>query len=291
MTALFTLVKRNMKLYFGDRAQVFFSLLGAMLAIILVQLFLKSTLVDSVTAALGGTASRDDVSHLLDVWLIASAAVIASATTGLGALGQFVDDRETARWRDFLVTPLQRWTIVAGYLTAGAVVSLIMTTVVYGLGTAYCLALGAPLAPRDVLIGWSWLVLSSFGFTALMGFVVSLLGTRASFVGVSVIVGTAFGFLSGTYVTTGSLPTGVVRVLNTLPFAQASALVRAPYTSQVMATLPSQVRDVTAEKLGIELWIGQTAVTAPMTAAVLVAMAVVFSLGAWAVMTRTVRHG
>ena len=87
MKALFTLVKRNIRLYVADRAQVFFSLLGALLAIILVLVFLKSTLVNSVTDAMGGAASRDDVSHLLDAWLIASAAVIASATTGLGALG------------------------------------------------------------------------------------------------------------------------------------------------------------------------------------------------------------
>jgi len=291
MRALLALVKRNMQLYFGDRAQVFFSLLGALLAIILVLLFLKSTLVDAITAALSGVAGRDDAAHLLDVWLIASAAVIASATTGLGALGQFVDDRETARWRDFLVTPLPRWTIVAGHLLTGVGVSLIMTTVVYGLGSAYCLAHGAPLTWRGVLVGWAWLVLCSFGFTALMGFIVSLLRTRASFLGVSVIVGTAFGFLSGTYVTTGTLPDGVARVLNCLPFAQASALVRAPYTGQVMTALPSQVRDVTAQQMGIKLWIGQTTVTAPMTAAVLVAMAVLFSLGAWAVMTHTVRHG
>jgi len=290
MKPLFTLVKRNMRLYFSDRAQVFFSLFGAMLAIILVLLFLKSTLVDSITAALGGTADSDQVSHLLDVWLIASASVIASATTGLGALGQFVEDRETARWRDFLVSPLPRWTIVSGYLTAGAVVSVLMTTVVYGLGTAFCLVRGAPLAPRDVLIGWGWLLLCSFGFTAFMGFIVSLLRTRASFAGVSIIVGGTFGFFSGTYVTTGTLPSDVVQVLNTLPFAQASALVRAPYSSQVIAALPEPVRDVTSEKLGIHLWIGQTAVTAPMTAAMLIVMAVVFSLGAWAVMARTVRH-
>jgi len=290
MTALFTLVKRNMRLYFTDRAQVFFSLLGALLAIILVLLFLKSTLVDSVTADLGGLAQRDQVSHLLDVWLIASAAVIASATTGLGALGQFVEDRETARWRDFLVTPLPRWTIVAGYLTAATTVSIIMTTIVYGLGTAYCLAYGAPLAWRDVLVGWGWLMLSSLGFTAFMGLVVSWLKTRGAFTGISIIVGVTFGFLSGTYVTTGTLPAGVAHVLNCLPFAQASALVREPYTREVLAALPAAVREVTAQQMGITLLVGESAVTAPVTVMVLIAMAVGCSLCAWAIMARTVRH-
>ena len=179
---------------------------------------------------------------------------------------------------------------MAGYLVAGAIVSVIMTTVVYGLGTVYCLVNGAPLAGRGVLSGWGWLALCSFGFTAFMGFIVSLLRTRGAFTGVSIIVGVTCGFLSGTYVTTGSLPTGVARVLNSLPFAQASALVRAPYTSQVIAALPEPVRNATAQQMGIRLWIGQTAVTAPAVVAVLVAMAVVFSLGAWVIMTRSVRN-
>jgi len=290
MKELSTLVKRNIKLYFSDRLQVFFSLLGALLAIFLVLLFLNSAIIDSMTTGTGGAVSRTEASRLLDAWLIASAAVIASATTGLGALVRFVDDRESARWRDFLVTPLPRWTMVAGYLAAAVVVSVIMTTTVYLLGTAFCLVEGAPLALRDVLIGWAWLLLCSAGFTALMGFIVSLLRTHGAFTGVSIIIGTLFGFLSGTFVTTGGLPDTMARILNSLPFAQASALVRVPYTAQAIAALPEPVRDVMAQQMGIHLWVGQTAVTTSMTAAMLIAMVVVFSLGAWVVMTRTVRH-
>jgi len=290
MTGLYSLVKRNVRLYFADKAAVFFSLLGALIAVFLVLLFLKSALVESITSGSGGLIDAPQAGHVLDVWLIASASVIASATTGLGALRQFVADRETARWRDFLVTPLPRWTIVSGYLIAATVVAILMTTVVYNLGTAYCWSAGAPLTATGIVTGWGWLILSALGFTALMGFIVACLKTEAAYGGVSIIVGVMFGFLSCTYVTTGSLPAGAVNVLNSLPFAQASALVRQPYTRQVIAALPEQARDPLSAQMGIQLTVGSSPVTTPVVVAVLVAMAVVFSVAAWQIMTRTVRR-
>ena len=288
MTTLTTLTRRNIRLYFSDKTQVFFSLLGALMAIILVLLFLKTMVVDQMTADLGGAATRTQMDHLLDVWLIASASTIASMTTALGAMYQFVEDRETARWRDFLVTPLSRWTIQAGYLLAAVVVSIIMTTAVYGLGTAYCLAQGAPLSWSGVLTGWTRLVLCSFGFTALMGFITAFLRTHAAFTGVSIIVGITSGFLNGTYVTAHGMPSGVADVIVRLPFAQTATFVRDPYTSQAIAALPEPVREGLSNSMWIHMAIGDTTVTAPMVAGVLVAMLVVFSLAAWVVMTRTV---
>jgi len=287
MTTLITLTRRNIRLYFSDKAQVFFSLLGALMAVFLVLLFLKSTVVDQMTAGLGGAVTTTEMSHLLDVWLIASASVIASMTTALGAMNQFVEDRETARWRDFLVTPLSRWAIQAGYLSAAVVVSVIMTTVVYGLGTAYCLSQGAPLSWTGVLTGWTRLLLCSLGFTALMGFMTAFLRTRHAWTGVSIIVGIISGFLNGTYVTSEAMPAGVANVLARLPFAQASWFVRDPYTSQAIAALPEAVQEPTAKMMWIHLVVDGTTATAPVVAGGLVAMLLIFSLGAWAVMART----
>ena len=290
MNKLFTLVKRNIKLYFCDRGQVFFSLLGALIAIVLVLTFLKSSIVDEMVASFNGLADKTQATHVLDTWLVASACVIASATTALGALRQFVADRQSARWRDLLVTPLPRWMITLGYLLSALVVSALMTTVVYLLGTGYCVATGAPLSVTGVLTGWGWLLLSCLGFTSLMGLIVSALRTDGAFNGVSVIIGVMFGFLAETYVTASSLPSGATHTLASLPFAQASALVRAPYTASSIAALPEQLRAGTASSMGITLSIGSTTLSAGLFAAVLVVMAVVCTLAASQVMARTVRR-
>ena len=285
MAGFTTMARRNIRLYFSDKASVFFSLLGALIAIFLVLFFLKSSLVSSITAGYGGLVTDEQSERLLDSWLVASASVIASGTTGLGALRQFVDDRESSRWRDFLVAPVPRWWITGAYLLAAIIVSMVMTTVVYLVGTLYCMSNGVPEGWTDLLAGWGWLMLSCAGFTCLMGFAVSLLRTGGAFTGLSIIVGVMFGFLSETYATPDALPESAARVLGWLPFAQASALVREPYTSQVIAGLPQEVRDATMASMGITL-----DATTPVIVAVLVAMTVLCSVLAWQIMARTVKH-
>lgn len=96
-------------------------------------------------------------------------------------------------------------------------------------------------------------MLASLGFTCLMGFAVSWLRTTGAFAGLSIIVGVIFGFFSETYVTPDALPVSVARFLQWLPFAQASALVREPYTSRIIAGLPEEVRSATLDSMGITL--------------------------------------
>ena len=83
---IITLTGRNVRLYFIDRTSVFFSLLGAVIAILIVTLFMKNDIVNTMTTSYQGLVTRESASRLMDTWLVASACVIASATTGLGAM-------------------------------------------------------------------------------------------------------------------------------------------------------------------------------------------------------------
>ncbi len=290
MNTWLPLARRNVRLYVSDKTAVLLSLLGALIAIALVWVFLKQSLVDSLTASFAGRLSAISASRLLDAWLIPSAAVIASGTTGLGALGQFVQDRETTRWRDFLVAPLPRWCLTLGYLGAAVFVSAVMTTIVYGAGTAYCLATGVPLSADHVLQGWGWLQLCCLGFTALMSLIVACLKTAAAFSGASIIVGVLFGFLSMTYVAPSALPADAVNVLAALPFAQASALVRQPYTADLIARLPAEAREAVLSEMGITLSVGATTITPAIGASVLAGMSIVFAVASWRLMAKAIAY-
>jgi len=285
---MWTLAKRNFKLYISDKIAVFFSFLGALIAILLVGIFLRSSFIDQLTDASGGLVTSTQGGHIIDTWLIASACVIAAATTGLSGLGQFANDCETKRWRDFLVTPLPRWSITGGYILAATMVSMVMTSVVYALGSVYCLAQGVPLGLGNAAKGWGLLMLCCLGFTALMGFIVSLLRTMSAFTSLSIVVGVLFGFLSETYVSRGGLPTSVDNVLSWLPFAQATALVREPYTAAAVAALPTEAQQATIDAMGLST---ASLGFAPATImAVLAGLTLLGSALAWQVMARTVNR-
>ena len=287
---MISLVKRNISLYLTDKAGVILSLLGAFVAVFLVMGFLRTALVSSLVDGFGGLVTQQEAGHLLDTWLIASASVIASATTGLGAFAFYIRDRESSMWRDFLITPLRRWSITAGYLIAAAIISVFMTFIVYALGTAYCLVTQAPLSWSGVVEGWGWLMLCCLSFTCLMGFVVSLLKTFNAYTALSIIVGVMFGFLAETYVTTAMLRASLADVLAGLPFAQASALVRQPYTSAVIASLPVEAQQATIEAMGISLSVGTTPVTTTWSVITLVGVALMCAVGSWLMMARSVQR-
>ena len=287
---IITLTGRNVRLYFIDRTSVFFSLLGAVIAILVVILFMKNDIVNTMTTSSQGLVTRESASRLMDTWLVASACVIASATTGLGAMRQYASDRESQRWRDFLVSPISPWALTLGYIAAAFLVSAIMTTLIYALGVLYCLTGGCEVSTSHILQTWGWLMLCSGSFTALMGFLVSLLRTLAAFSAVSTVIGVVFGFFAETYVHVGALSSTVASVLGSLPFAQASALVRYSFTADEITNLDPRVHEATRADMGIELAVGGHDITRALIVLILVAMLMVFTALAATSISRTVRR-
>ena len=226
----------------------------------------------------------------MDTWLVASACVIASATTGLGAMRQYASDRESQRWRDFLVSPISPWALTLGYIAAAFLVSAIMTTLIYALGVLYCLTGGSEVSTSHILQTWGWLMLCSGSFTALMGFLVSLLRTLAAFTAVSTVIGVVFGFFAETYVHVGALSSTAASVLGSLPFAQASALVRHSFTADEITNLDPRVHEATRADMGIDLAVGGHDITRAMIVLILVAMLMVFTALAATNISRAVRR-
>nr|NLJ02159.1 ABC transporter permease [Bacillota bacterium] len=77
---MITFAKRNLKLFFRDRASVFFSLLAVFIIIGLYVLFLG----DMVMMDLEGIPGAR---FLMDSWIMAGLMAVTSVTTTMGALG------------------------------------------------------------------------------------------------------------------------------------------------------------------------------------------------------------
>ena len=80
---------RNLKLFFRDRAAVFFSLLAVLIIIGLYVLFLGDMVAGDLTGVPGGR-------FLMDSWIMAGLLAVTSVTTTMGAVGVVVDDRSRA---------------------------------------------------------------------------------------------------------------------------------------------------------------------------------------------------
>jgi multidrug/hemolysin transport system permease protein len=292
MRSIALLTSRNLRVFFRDRAGVFFSLLSALILISLYALFLGGLQVDSLKAWFP-RASDANVRWFVNSWVFAGITMITTLTTAIAALGVFVDDNVTGRFRDFIVSPVRRSHLILGYMIAGFVVSIVMTTVIIVIGQLYLLSQGdAPLTLANLGEMFGAVALSSAAFSALAAFAVTFLKSTGAFTALSTVVGSLIGFFSGAYVPAGTLPPSVADGINVLPFAHAAMLIRRPYTEQALTALIGG-QDEVAEKVrsfyGMSASVGDFAVTGGFAILALVIVGVMFAgLGAWR-LSRTIR--
>ena len=218
------LVKRNIQLFFRDKANVFFSLLGVLVILMLYILFLGDLMEQGLRAGLG--FDSDQIRPAMASIILAGMVAVTSVTSCLGALGTKVEDRGVAG-RDFLTSPISRGKLTRSYMLGTAAVGLIMTLVMLVLSVIYLAAVGGGL-PR---IGdWGRLlftvVLSVLCANAMMVFATSFIRSQNAFSALSAVIGTLIGFLMGIYIPIGTLPDAVQWIIRLFPMSHAASMFR-----------------------------------------------------------------
>lgn len=276
-----TLGRRNLRIFFRDRAGVFFSMLSALILFGLYAMFLGNLQVQSLQVRFPG-ASDSSVQAFVDAWVFAGITMITTLTTGLAALSVFVEDASSGRFKDFLVSPIRRSSLIFGYMISSFVVAITMTAVVVVVSQLYTLIRGnALMTPQELLTTLGYVAISSAAFSAVSGFVVTFMKSNSAFSALSTIVGTVIGFLAGAYIPSGALPAGVVNFMNALPFAQSAMLIRQPFTARSLQTLTGGQPEAVAamnEFYGIAIKVGDFSVTNGLALGALALVFLVFTL-------------
>lgn len=221
------LIYRNINLYFRDKTSVFFSLLSVLMVVLLYVLFLSNVQVQSVSEQIGKAVKAENISYLINSWILAGMLSITTVTSTLGALGFIVSDRENKIIMDFKSSPLPVSAYPIAAIISAVLVGVIMsllTLVVYGLyifiNTGYYFSL-LIIFKTVVLI-----FISAIMNAALMGFIVSFFSSNNAFSTASLLIGTSIGFVNGLYIAIGQLPNLLQNVLKFLPFSHIAALFR-----------------------------------------------------------------
>jgi multidrug/hemolysin transport system permease protein len=281
MTVIGAVVSRNLRIFFRDRLNVFFSLLSGIILFLLYTLFLGRLQRQGLQAQFPA-ATDAEIGAFVDSWMFAGIVLLTTVSSGLGALSSLVEDRQSKRFLDFLVSPVRRVQLVLGYLLAAVIVAVLVSFVILAISILYLgLVDGLWLAPEQILASAGILLLSCVAFTALSAFVVSFVRTSGAFSALATIVGTAMGFVAGAYIPVGQLPDAVADGINALPFGQAAMLLRVQFTDQSLPALTAGQPDAAAEAIrtsyGIDISVGDLAVAPWFAIAVLAAVAVVFT--------------
>lgn len=247
---MIVLAKRNMMIFFRDKANVFFSMLVVFITLGLYIIFLGENLTSSIT-------NVPNAGQLADTWIMAGILATTSLTTTLGAFGIMVNDRNQKVDKDFLATPLSYAKRVAGYLLGTFSIGLIMTLLTLILAQVFIYFNHNQLFTLiEFLQLGGIMLLSVLSSTAMMYVIVELFRSPMAYETATSVISSIIGFVAGVYVPFGVLP-GVVQYFAMLfPVTHGAALFRQVMMGSAMDTAFGNISQ--EHILGFELNMGNT---------------------------------
>ena len=243
---MLALLKRNFTLYFRNRSGVFFSLLGALISFLLYIIFLQKNLTDA-------WFQLPDKTSLLNNWLMGGTLAVTGITTSFTALTQMVQDREHQVDQDLFLTDLGSWGLQVSYLISSIVISFVMQLFMFVVMSLYFQEVPVWSQIAEVAL---IMLLSSVLSSLVNAILIHRFQSVDSLGKLATIVGTASGFLVGTYVPLGVLPNFAQLLMKCTPATYIASLYRQVFMKEQLADTFAGNSDLLAEfqeKMGIEL--------------------------------------
>jgi len=244
---MITLINRHIKLFFKDKASVFFSLLSVFIIIALYLLFLSENIIANLP-------EFTDQSEFIFLWMFAGIIAVTTATATLGAFGKFIEDKVSMKSEDFLITKITPRKLAYSYIIYSVIIGLIFTVLLFTFGYSYT------FIKFDITFKFTFsllaiVLLSTLMHTLLFYLITSSLKTMSAFSGLSTIVGTLIGFLAGIYIPIGLLPSYLQKIITLFPTTQAIVLLKDLLMKDVLEPLQSIMSNEAYNELAFMLGI------------------------------------
>lgn len=224
-----SLVKRNVTLFFKDKALFFTSLITPLILLVLYGTFLWNVYEESFLSAVqsfGGTIELKLVKGCVGGELLSSLLAVSCVTVSFCANMLMVQDKIGGAYRDFKMTPLKSSTLALSYYVATLLSTLLISLSALVAGLAFIAFKGWYLSFGDVAaIFLDVVLLTSFG-TALSSFICYFLTSQGQISAVGTIVSSVYGFICGAYMPIAQFPVGLQKVLLFLPGTYGTSLLR-----------------------------------------------------------------
>src|SRR5690625_3041259 len=245
-----TLIQRHIKLFFKDKASVFFSLFSVFIIITLYLLFLSENISSNLP-------EFDDQAAFVFLWMFAGIIAVTTATASLGALGKYIEDKVGKKSEDFLITKITKQSLAYSYVYYSFIIGFIFTALLFIFGYVYTIVkfnITFNLSVSLITI----IILSTLMHTLLFYLITSSLKTMSAFSGFSTIVRTLIGFLAGIYIPIGILPSYIQKLIILFPTTQSTVLLRNLLMTDVLEPMKTVMatesyHDV-SQMLGVKLY-------------------------------------
>lgn len=222
------LISRNRKVYTRDRLAFFMSFLSVIILILVYQVFLGQIQIDAIKEALNSDTASTDTIQMVNYWLISGLTIIISMTSTLGAFGVMVSDREKKLSEDFKVSPVSNFKIELSYAVFAILFGIIMTmfSCIFAIGMFNGFSALLDYSMMDYLSILGVVTMGTVLSATIILPILAFIRTSSAFTTLSTIVGTFIGFISGVYLSIGSVGGSLQQVMTWFPLTQVNALLK-----------------------------------------------------------------
>ena len=255
MKTTFSLIKRNVKMFFKDKVMFFTSLITPLILLVLYATFLAKVFKTSIKDNFNGAPiSNKALNALVGGQLVSSLMSIICITVSFCSNMLMVQDKANGTIKDFNVSSVSQNKLSIAYFAASFIATLIICYVALALSFVYLIIMGWYLTFTDVIL----LILDTFlsvAFgTALSSVIHSFLSTQGQISTVGTIVSAGYGFICGAYMPIASFSTVLQKILIFLPSTYATNLFRIHSVTSTLKSLdgvPQQA--ITSLKQGLDI--------------------------------------
>lgn len=222
------LLKRNIKMFFNDKAMFLTSLITPVILLVLYATFLGNVYRDSFLSSLPKGFSLDGkiIDGFVGGQLVSSLLAVCCVTVSFCSNMLMVQDKVSRARTDFEITPVKKSVLSLSYFTATFISTLIISIAASAVCLLYILKCGWYLSLSDILLMALDIVLLVLFGTAISSLINSFLKTQGQISAVGTIVSSGYGFISGAYMPISQFSEGLRNVISLLPGTYGTSLLR-----------------------------------------------------------------
>ena len=261
MNTVKMLLKRNIKLFFKDKAMFFTSLITPVILLVLYATFLSKIYTDSFRSSLAGAVevSESLIKGCVGGQLISSILAVSCVTVAFCSNMLMVQDKASGVMKDFKVSPVKPYALAVSYYLATLASTLIICFSATVICLLYIAAVGWYMSVTDVILLFADVFLLVLFGTALSSIINCFLSTQGQISAVGTVVSSAYGFICGAYMPISQFGAGLQRVISFLPGTYGTSVIRNRALRGVFAEMksigfPSEVVEAIKDSIDCNLY-------------------------------------
>ena len=290
MACSLTLIKRNVKLFFKDKAMFLTSLITPLILLVLYATFLSNVYKDSFKIGIPADVIIEDglLEALVGGQLTSSILAVSCVTVAFCSNFLMVQDKANGAAKDLSISPIKKSTLSVSYYIATLISTLTVCFTAAALCLVYQAFVGWYLSFLDVICIFADVILLVLFGTAISSIINFFLTSQGQISAVGSIVSSGYGFICGAYMPISSFGKGLQKAVLFLPGTHGTSLLRnhalrGVFEEMNSQGIPAEVTQGMANAVDCNLGFGSYTFTEPIMYLILGASALLL-LGIYVLM-------